>query len=218
MSYSLPELYFQYDELEPIMTHEMVDVHYNGHHATYVNNLNKLLADNLISNTDLLAPEIFIRTIDDIALSNEIKNKIKFNYGGYWNHKFFWNILTPVGSQDNVISRNMQNILCENFNSLETFYELFKQKSLGIFGSGWCWLCIQKETQSILKIVNTANQDLVQFVQCDNDESLVPLLTLDIWEHAYYLKYKNRKSDFVDDFWNIVNWNAVERNYYNAIM
>ena len=212
MNFSLPKLAFQ--SLTPIITDEMLDVHYNGHHATYINNLNHLLANNNIENVVDVSPDIFLKQIDTLSLSEDIKTKIKFNYGGYWNHTFFWEILTKPHDKCTNISPEFLEVICNNFTSFEMFCDTFKSAALGIMGSGWCWLCADKKHPKSLTIITTENQNLIHEMHSHNDEHFIPLLTLDMWEHAYYLKFKNKKADFIDAFWSIVNWEVVGEKYF----
>jgi len=184
----LDKLPYPYDVLEPAIDKATLEIHHDKHHLTYINNLNKALEENIY-----LQPMVLEELLDsDIPM-------IKNNAGGVWNHDFFW--MGMIGS-----GRGMEDTLRveieRNFGSVEEFTKIFEATALGRFGSGWAWLV--QNSNGGLEVMSTANQD--------NPLSLgfTPLLALDVWEHSYYLKYQNRRVDYVKAWWGIVNWEAVE--------
>jgi Fe-Mn family superoxide dismutase len=192
MPYTLPKLDYEFNGLEPIMPKELLELHYSKHHQAYINNLNTLLEkykeakgkNDLITMTDLLA-------------------NIKFNSGGHLNHTLFWECLTPQNKSTpngKIISK-----IEEDFSSFDAFKEKFTKMAINITGSGWAWLLYNLDTQH-LQLATTQNHD-----RCDI--TLKPLLILDVWEHAYYLKYKNVRADFVKDIWKIFNWQKINDSY-----
>ncbi len=202
--YTLPKLAYKYNALEPYIDSTTMYIHYNNHHAAYANNLNKALEQH---------PELYKNSIENLlanisTLPEDIRTAVKNNGGGYYNHNFFWSVLSPVGK--NGISVNFEAIIKSNFGSLDDFKAQFEKAALTRFGSGWVWLI--KDSEGKLKVVSTANQDntIMQSAEIKGK----PLLTLDVWEHAYYLKYQSKRAAYVKAFWNIVNWTQVEANYF----
>lgn len=187
--FSINNLEYAFDALEPVIDKETMEVHHDKHHQTYADNLNKALETN---------SETQMKSLEELLGSTEVV--IKNNAGGVWNHDFFWESLTVPNTSK--MSEVLKSKLEENFGTVEEFMSLFEKAALGRFGSGWAWLV--KNTDGSLEILSTANQDnpLV------NGQK--PLLTLDVWEHAYYLKYKNKRVDYVKAWWQIVNWEKVE--------
>jgi|ERR1035437_9933418 Fe-Mn family superoxide dismutase len=199
--FKLPELQFKYGALEPYVDSTTMYIHYNFHHAAYVNNLNKALEK---------YPELYKKDILQLIqgldeLPADIKTAVRNNGGGFYNHSFFWSILAPAGTAN--MSPKMEKILIDNFKSVDAFKAEFEKAAIGRFGSGWAWLI--KEPSGKLRITSTANQD-----NCFMPNAEVkgrPMLTLDVWEHAYYLKYRNKRADYAKAFWNVVNWIQVEK-------
>jgi len=185
----LDTLPYAYDALEPVMDKETVMIHHDKHHQTYVDNLNKALAEN---------EQLQVKTLEEL-LSSELP-AVKNNAGGVWNHDFYWEEMTTPG--EGHIGESLMRELEKSFESVEEFMKIFEATALGRFGSGWGWLVQNKEGG--LEVLSTANQDnpLV--------DGFKPLLAIDVWEHAYYLKYKNKRADYVKAFWEIVNWDKVE--------
>ncbi len=200
MTYELPKLEYSYDSLEPFIDAKTMEIHHSKHHKAYVDNLNKAIEGHL---------EFQKKPIEDLLKSlnkipETIKNSVKNNGGGHYNHSLFWKLL-----KKNVkIPRELLKAIEERFGSLDKFKDEFKQAALTQFGSGWAWLVVDKN--ATLVIVKTLNQD------CPLSNGDFPILALDVWEHAYYLKYQNKRADYVDAFWNVVNWKAVEELYLNA--
>ncbi|WP_185863019.1 superoxide dismutase [Blattabacterium cuenoti] len=198
MSFKLPKLSYLYKDLEPYIDRKTMDIHYNKHHATYTNNLNKA-----ISNTNLI--NLSIEEILKIAHTES--PMIRNNSGGFYNHNLFWEILTPNTKYTHP-SGEFHEIIKKNFNSFDSFKENFSKIAANHFGSGWIWLCVKEEKLTICSTENQ-NNPLMYGMGCEG----IPILGLDVWEHAYYLQYQNRRLDYISSFWKIVNWIKVEENY-----
>ena len=198
MAHELAPLPYAYDALEPFIDTMTMQIHHDKHHATYVNNLNAALDKN---------PELQGKSVDDLlrglsSVPEAIRTAVRNNGGGVANHNFFWTIMAPkTGGEP---SGPLADAIKAAFGGFEAFKAEFKKASLGRFGSGWAWLI---NTGGKLTIESTANQD------SPLSEGKDPILLLDVWEHAYYLKYQNRRADFVDAWWNVVNWHAVGIRY-----
>lgn len=198
MSFKLPKLPYSYHELEPYIDEKTMEIHYNKHHGTYTNNLNKA-----IYGTDMIdfpIEEILKRAKNESLI-------IRNNGGGFYNHNIFWDILIPH-SKFTPPSTYWNEIISNDFKSFNDFKNEFSNVAVNHFGSGWIWLCVKNNK---LTICSTMNQDnpIMDGIGCEG----VPILGLDVWEHAYYLKYKNRRIDYISSFWKIVNWKKVEDNY-----
>ena len=200
MTHSLPELGYSFDALEPHIDAKTMEIHYSKHHQAYVDKLNKALE----GNNDLKekSPEEIVKNIGDI--SEEIRVAVKNNGGGHFNHSFFWKILKKDVEAKGEILEAINN----KFGSLEKFNENFKEAAITQFGSGWAWLVLNNSGE--LEIVKTGNQD------CPLSEGKRPLLAIDIWEHAYYLKYQNKRPDYVDAFLKVINWDKVNENFLGS--
>lgn len=192
MIFELPKLPYSKDALMPHMSPETLDYHYAKHHKAYVDNLNKLLPGTEFEKLKL--EEIIKKS------SGPIFN----NAAQVWNHTFFWNCLSPQGGGEP--SKVFTEVIEKNFSSVEKFKEQFTETAVKHFASGWAWLVKDPQTQQ-LSIRSTAN------AQTPLTEGLVPLLTCDVWEHAYYIDYRNRRADFLASFWKLVNWSFAEKNY-----
>ncbi len=186
--FELDKLPYEYDALEPIIDKQTVEIHHDKHHQTYLENLNKLLADK---------PELQNKTLEELMNSEVVG--IKNNAGGVWNHNFYWSEMKAVEQES--IPDVLKNKLIEKFGSVEKFKELFEANALSRFGSGWGWLV--KNEKGELEIMSTANQDSPLSL------GKTPLLGIDVWEHAYYLKYFNKRVDYVKAWWSLVNWEWV---------
>ena len=199
MTFKLPELKYAYDALEPHIDKQTMEIHHTRHHQTYVDNLNKALEGH-----DKFKEINIWELIRDLnSVPDDIKTAVRNNGGGHLNHTLFWSIMSPDGG-GNPVGKVAKKI-DENLGGFEKFKEDFKKAALGRFGSGWAWLVVNKEGN--LEVVSTANQDN------PITEGLSPILGIDVWEHAYYLKYQNKRPDYVDAFWNVVDWNKVEEKY-----
>ena len=196
MSFELPKLNFAYDALEPSIDAKTMEIHYTKHHQAYVDNLNKAIAGTDLEN----------KTIEEICKIGTDKPAVRNNGGGHYNHSLFWQILTPGGSKEPV--GNVKAAI-ENYGGFEKFQNDFSEAAKTRFGSGWAWLC-KKEDGSVA-VCSTPNQDnpLMPVSDCKG----MPILGLDVWEHAYYLNYQNRRPDYVTTFFNLINWDKVEELY-----
>ncbi len=195
MAFQLPALPYAVDALEPFMDAKTVTVHHDGHHATYTNNLNALLENH----PDLQAKSIedILRNLNDVP--EEIRTAVRNQGGGYGNHNFFWTIMGPNGGGEP--SAELAAAIARDFGSFDAFKQQFTKAATTHFGSGWAWLVADGTGK--LSVLSTANQD------SPYSNGLTPLLTLDVWEHAYYLKYQSKRADFINAWWNLVNWNQV---------
>lgn len=193
MSFTLPELNYDYKALEPNIDAMTMEIHHSKHHATYTNNLNAA-----IKGTDLEGKSIEELLGEVSKLPTAVRN----NGGGFYNHKLFWEVIGPNGGGQP--SGDLLDAINRNFGSFDSFKEQFNKAAATRFGSGWAWLIQQGDK---LKVVSTPNQDnpLMDLAE----EKGNPLLGLDVWEHAYYLKYQNRRPEYISAFWNIVNWDFV---------
>ncbi|HVE81083.1 MAG TPA: superoxide dismutase [Candidatus Dormibacteraeota bacterium] len=196
--FELPKLPYDYDALEPHIDARTMEIHHTKHHQTYVDKLN----DALKGNDELLALDIneLIQNIDEVP--EDKRTAVRNNGGGHANHSFFWTIMSPDGGGEP--GGELAEAIKSAFGGFEEFKAKFKEAAIGRFGSGWAWLC--KDADG-LHICSTANQD------SPLSDGHIPILGLDIWEHAYYLKYQNKRPDYTDAWWNVVNWPEVERRY-----
>jgi superoxide dismutase, Fe-Mn family len=197
----LAPLPYAYDALEPYIDARTMEIHHSRHHAAYVNNLNKALE----GKADINMP---LETI--LSKISEYSTAVRNNGGGHYNHELFWNIMSPQGGGEP--TGELAEKIKETFGSYEQMKDELNKAALGQFGSGWAWLIVQNGK---LKITSTPNQDnpLMDVVS----EKGYPILGVDVWEHAYYLKYQNRRGDYVSAFWNLVNWKYVQERYQQAI-
>jgi len=198
-AFKLPKLPYAYDALEPFIDKQTMEIHYTKHHAAYVNKLNETPSTNIDYMSDDATK---CKQLDKLA-SPVIRN----NLGGHVNHSLFWILLKPnPQSAVNLPSGKIAEAITKDFKSFEEFKKEFTEKATKIFGSGWCWLIVQNGK---LKITTTPNQDN-PYMQFATDRG-TPVLALDIWEHAYYLKYQNKRADYINNWWNIVNWETAEK-------
>jgi len=198
MAFKLPKLNYAYDALEPYIDSRTMEIHHSKHHAGYTNNLNKAIE----------GTELETKTIEEILMLPDLPGNIRNNGGGYFNHCLFWDILSPNKTD---ISKEFGSIITENFGSISKMKEEFKSAAASRFGSGWAWLCSNKGK---LEICSTPNQDNPLM---DSQKNCIPVLGLDVWEHAYYLLYQNRRPDYIEAFWEVVNWSTVESRYKASI-
>jgi Fe-Mn family superoxide dismutase len=199
MKHELPNLKYNYSALEPYIDEITMTIHHSKHHAAYVNNLNIALEK---------YPELQKKNIEELILSlpslpEEIRNAVRNNGGGHYNHSFFWSILKL--NPEKKPAGDLAGSIDKSFGSFDKFKEEFSKAAVSRFGSGWAWLVVDKEGN--LKITSTPNQDN------PISEGLKPIMALDVWEHAYYLKYQNKRPDYISAFWNVVDWNEVSRLY-----
>jgi superoxide dismutase, Fe-Mn family len=196
MAYTLPALPYAYNALEPFIDEATMHLHHEKHHQTYVDKLNAAIAGKAELETKSVE-----QLLKDIAtVPDEIKTAVKNHGGGHSNHSIFWTILSPT-KQDP--SEKMKDALTTAFGSFEAFQEKFNTAATNQFGSGWAWLI--KNAAGTLEVKSYPNQDSPYM------EGATPLLGIDVWEHAYYLKYQNRRPEYITAFWNIVNWTEVEK-------
>jgi len=197
MSFELPKLNYSYDALEPNIDARTMEIHHTKHHAAYTNNLN-----NAIKDTDLAN-----KSIEEI-LKNISKHSVavRNNGGGFYNHNLFWEIMSPNGGGQP--KGDLLNAINRDFGSFEKFKELFNNAAATRFGSGWAWLVKQGDK---LVVSSTPNQDnpLMDVAEIKG----TPVIGLDVWEHAYYLKYQNRRPDYIDAFWNVIDWDKVSKRF-----
>ena len=195
MSFELPSLSYAYDALEPHIDAKTMEIHHSKHHQGYTNNPN-----NAISGTDLEG-----KTIVDILSNCSDKPAVRNNGGGFYNHSLFWEIMSPNGGGDP--SGELADAINSAFGSFEAFKDAFSKAAATRFGSGWAWLCV---TDGKLEVCSTPNQDNPLMGEgCGG----TPVLGLDVWEHAYYLNYQNRRPDYINAFFNVVDWEKVSENY-----
>ncbi len=202
MAYELPPLPYPKDALEPYIDAATMDIHHGKHHAAYVANLNKAIAGK--SNLEGKSVEDLIRDLD--AVPTEIRTVVRNNGGGHANHSFFWKIMGPKAG--GTPSGALADGINKAFGSFDAFKEKFEGAGLGRFGSGWVWLV---SNNGKLEIASTANQDTPLMGKAISGVEGKPILGCDVWEHAYYLKYQNRRADYLKAFWNVVNWSEVSR-------
>ncbi len=196
MSFSLPDLPYSFQALEPHIDQTTMEIHHGKHHATYVANLNKAVQS---------APELEGKSVEELLANNcaavgeNVRTAVRNSGGGHANHSLFWQIMAPEKGGEPV--GNLGEAINSSFGGYEQFKEKFAAAAIGRFGSGWAWLL--KDMQ----VVSTANQDSPLM------EGKVPIIGLDVWEHAYYLKYQNRRAEYVNSWWNLINWEAAEERF-----
>lgn len=202
MAFKLPDLPYAKDALEPHIDAKTMEIHHGKHHQGYVDKTNAALEKH---------PELQSKSIEELlsnisAIPEDIRTKIRNSGGGHANHSLFWKILSPNGGGEP--DGELADAINDKFGSLDKFKEKFANAATGQFGSGWAWLVVNKDGE--LEVTSTANQDSPMM------DGLRPILGLDVWEHAYYLNYQNRRPDYVSAFWNVVDWDAVAANYAAA--
>jgi superoxide dismutase, Fe-Mn family len=206
MAYELPPLPYPKDALEPYIDAQTMEIHHDKHHAAYVANLNKAIAGK--ADLEGKSVEELIRNLD--AVPADIRGPVRNNGGGHANHSMFWKLLGPKAG--GVPSGKLGDDIKAAFGSFDAFKEKFEAAGIGRFGSGWAWLVVNGGK---LEIVSTANQDNPLMGKAVAGAEGKPVLGCDVWEHAYYLKYQNRRADYLKAFWNVVNW-AEAAKYYDT--
>jgi Fe-Mn family superoxide dismutase len=201
MAYTLPDLPYDHDALEPSIDKQTMEIHHGKHHQGYTNKLNAALEGHEFAS---LPVEEVLKRIDEVP--ENIRQGVINNGGGYANHNLFWTIMSPNGG--GTPEGELADAIKKEFGSFDEFKETFSSTAASQFGSGWGWLCVDKSGG--LKVLSTANQDSPYM------HGLTPILGVDVWEHAYYLHYQNRRPDYLSNFWNVVNWDQVEKNYQAA--
>jgi Fe-Mn family superoxide dismutase len=199
MPHELPRLPYEYDALEPHIDARTMEIHHTKHHQGYVNNLNAALEKH---------PELEKKSVEDLlkdlnSIPEDIRTAVRNNGGGHANHSMFWPIMSADGGGEP--EGELAGAINSSFGSFSDFKDQFSKAAAGRFGSGWAWLCVDRGGK--LTITSTPNQDNPV------SDGLSPVLGLDVWEHAYYLKYQNRRPDYISAWWNVVNWKQVEKNY-----
>jgi superoxide dismutase, Fe-Mn family len=198
MAFTLPSLPYDFAALEPHIDAKTMEIHHGKHHQTYVNNLNGAIEK---------APELASKSLDDLmrnvnTLPEAVRTPIRNNGGGHWNHSMFWQIMAPKSGGEP--GGNLGAAIKTTFGDFAKFRELFSAAGVGRFGSGWAWLI---NSGGKLSITSTPNQDNPLM------EGQKAIMGLDVWEHAYYLKYQNRRPDYISAWWNVVNWKEVEKRF-----
>ncbi len=201
MAFELPPLPYAYDALEPYIDTQTMQLHHDKHHATYVNNLNAALQSHEFAN---LSVEEVVRRLNEVP--ENIRTAVRNNGGGHLNHTMFWEIMTPGGSKEP--TGELAAAINAKFGSFDAFKQAFNDAGAKRFGSGWAWLILDKSGN--LAITSTANQDNPV------TDGAFPVLGNDVWEHAYYLKYQNRRPEYLNAWWNVVNWDEVAKRYARA--
>lgn len=197
MSFVVSPLAYAYDALEPFIDAQTMTLHHDKHHVAYCTNLNAAIEK---------APELASWSLEDLmvklnSVPDAVKGVVRNHGGGHFNHEFFWSVMAPAGST--TLGGKLLSSIEGTFGSVQGFKDEFGKAAMGRFGSGWAWLVKQGDK---LVVTSSANQD------CPLTDGATPLLALDVWEHAYYLKYQNRRADYVSAWWNVINWDAVAKN------
>lgn len=200
MKHELPKLGYEYDALEPYIDAKTMEIHLTKHHQAYIDKLNAALEKH---------PELSEKKVEELLedlskIPEDIRTAVRNHGGGHFNHSMFWKLL----KKDVKMSEKVNVAIDENFGSFENFKKAFMDAAMNRFGSGWAWLVINKDK---LEVVSTANQD------CPISDGKIPVLGLDLWEHSYYLKYQNRRAEYVENFFHIINWEEVEKNMKSYI-
>lgn len=200
--YTLPPLPYSYDALEPAIDAQTMELHHTKHHQTYVDKLNAALEK---------YPDLAKKSVDELisdleSIPSEIRLAVQNHGGGHANHSLFWLLLSPKSSQKPL--GKVQTAIDSTFGSFDQFKTQFSDAAAARFGSGWAWLVVNNQK---LEIVSTANQD------SPLSQKMTPILGLDVWEHAYYLKYQNRRPEYIANFWNVINWEEVESRYQSSL-
>ncbi|MEY2774307.1 MAG: superoxide dismutase [Flavobacteriales bacterium] len=199
MAFELPALPYAHDALEPHIDAETMQIHHGKHHAAYTNNLNAAIAGTPMEG----------KTIEELMRDHSDVTAVRNNGGGFWNHNQFWTVMSPKGG--GLPTGDLADAIARDLGGFEAFREAFSKAAATRFGSGWAWLCVK---DGKLEVCSTANQDnpLMPGVGCSG----TPILGLDVWEHAYYLKYQNRRPDYIAVFFNVIDWEEVSRRYAAA--
>ena len=203
MAYELPPLPYPFDALEPHIDAKTMEIHHDKHHQAYITNANNALKDH----PDLAAKPVEELLANINKVPEAVRTVLRNNAGGHANHSFFWKILSPKGGGQP--KGKLAADITSTFGGIDQFKEKFKDAGAGRFGSGWAWLVVNKSGK--LEIISTANQDSPIM------DGSKPVLGVDVWEHAYYLLYQNRRPDYIKAWWNVVNWDEVGKNYEAAV-
>ncbi len=201
MAFELPKLNYAYDALEPNIDARTMEIHYSKHHNGYTTKLNAAISGTALEN----------ESIESILSSLDMSNKaVRNNGGGFYNHSLFWEVMSPIDKGE--LSGELKDAILEAYGSFEDFKSAFSNAAATQFGSGWAWLCVHKGGK--VEVCATPNQDnpLMPGVSCGG----TPILGIDVWEHAYYLNYQNRRPDYINAFFNVINWNEVAKRFAAA--
>jgi Fe-Mn family superoxide dismutase len=205
MAYELPKLPYAYNALEPHIDARTMEIHYTKHHQAYITNVNNAIKGK---------PDLEKKSVEDLirdlsSVPEDIRTAVRNNGGGHANHSFFWTIMGPNAGGEP--KGKLADDIKSTFGSFDQFKEKFSAAGVGRFGSGWAWLIKNKSGK--LEIASTANQDSPLMGKAISGTEGTPILGIDVWEHAYYLNYQNRRPDYIKAWWNVVNWDAVAKNY-----
>ena len=200
MSFKLPDLPYDYNALEPSIDARTMEIHHSKHHAAYTNNLNNAIADSPAAT----------KSIEDILKEDTSNAAIRNNGGGFYNHSLFWSVMSPNGG--GAPTGDLSDAINSSFGSFEAFKDEFSKAAATRFGSGWAWLCAKNDGS--LEVCSTPNQDnpLMPDANCEG----LPVLGLDVWEHAYYLNYQNRRPDYINAFFDVINWEEVTKRIHQV--
>lgn len=202
MAYSLPALPYAYDALEPNIDAKTMEIHHSKHHQTYINNINGAIAG---TEWEKLSVEDLVAKVNEVP--TDLKNMVINNAGGHANHSLFWTVMSPQGGGQPTGA--VAKAIDEQLDGFDAFKEAFTKAAISRFGSGWAWLSVTPERNLIVE--SSANQDSPLM------HGHTPILGLDVWEHAYYLKYQNRRPEYINAFYNVVDWDEVNRRYHAAL-
>lgn len=201
MTFELLKLEYAYDSLEPVIDEQTMKIHHDKHHQAYLDKLNAALKDESALSEKPI--EEILSNLEEV--SEEVRQAVTNHGGGFFHHSFFWNIL----KKDSKFEGKIAEVIEKKFESFEKFKEEFSKAALTIFGSGWAWLVLNEEKE--LEIIQTKDQDSPLSI------GKIPLLTIDVWEHAYYLNYQNKRAEWIENFFKIINWEKVNENYLKTI-
>jgi Fe-Mn family superoxide dismutase len=199
MPFELPKLSYEYDALEPVIDAKTMEIHHTKHHAGYTNKLNAALEKH--PELESLSIEEILKKLDEVP--EEIRTAVRNNGGGFYNHSLYWEVMAPGGAKKP--EGDLANMIDEAFGSFDELKDIFQKEALGRFGSGWAWLA--SDANKDLEVISTPNQD------SPISSGLTPILGVDVWEHAYYLNYQNKRADYVKAWWDIINWDVVTAKY-----
>ena len=205
MAHTLPDLGYAFNALEPHIDALTMEIHHDRHHQAYITNLNNAIA----GKTDLEAKSALDLITSLASVPDDIRGAVRNNGGGHVNHSFFWKVIAPGGAK--APSGDLAAAIDAAFGSFDAFKEAFAKAGATRFGSGWAWLC--KKSDGTLAVCSTANQDNPLMGEAFGGCGSTPILGLDVWEHAYYLHYQNKRPDYIAAFWNVVNWDVVAENF-----
>lgn len=203
MKFTLPPLGYSFDALEPYIDARTMEIHYTKHHQAYIDNLNKALEGH--ERWQNRSVEDLLTSLDKMPA--ELAKQVRNNGGGHFNHSLFWPMMEKHSSAPEPLGR-VAPVIRSVFGSFEKFQQEFNEAAKKVFGSGWAWLVL--DGKGDMRIISTANQDN------PISQGMVPLLGLDVWEHAYYLKYQNKRVDYIQAWWNVINWETVEEHYQDV--